>query len=42
MYVIYFIGQRYQQVVGNKAKVKEEVKIPSIKSTNPLDNLDCE
>ncbi|XP_029174232.1 RNA transcription, translation and transport factor protein [Nylanderia fulva] len=32
--------QKYQQVVGSKAKVKEEVKVPCIKSTNPLDNLD--
>ncbi|EZA51948.1 hypothetical protein DMN91_007532 [Ooceraea biroi] len=32
--------QKYQQVTGSKAKPKNEVKIPSIKSTNPLDNLD--
>ncbi|KYQ55817.1 hypothetical protein ALC60_05316 [Trachymyrmex zeteki] len=32
--------QKYQQVVGSKAKDKKEVKVPSIKSTNPLDNLD--
>jgi len=40
-YIIY-LGQKYQQVIGRKAKdVKKEVKVPSIKSTNPLDNLDC-
>ncbi|EGI67192.1 PREDICTED: UPF0568 protein C14orf166 homolog [Acromyrmex echinatior] len=33
--------QKYQQVIGSKAKdVKKEMKVPSIKSTNPLDNLD--
>lgn len=32
--------KKYQQVEGSKAKVKNEVKIPNIKSTNPLDNLD--
>ncbi|XP_020282631.1 UPF0568 protein C14orf166 homolog [Pseudomyrmex gracilis] len=32
--------QKYQQVVGSKAKVKQEIKVPSVKSTNPLDNLD--
>ncbi|XP_077281575.1 RNA transcription, translation and transport factor protein-like isoform X1 [Temnothorax americanus] len=32
--------QKYQQVVGSKAKDKKEVKVPRIKSTNPLDNLD--
>lgn len=42
MYIIYLIGKKYQQVIGSKAKDKKEVKIPNIKSTNPLDNLDCE
>lgn len=32
--------QNYQQVIGSKAKNKEQVKVPSIKSTNPLDSLD--
>ncbi|KYM99693.1 hypothetical protein ALC62_09311 [Cyphomyrmex costatus] len=32
-------SQKYQKVVGSKVKDKEEVKVPSIKSTNPLDNL---
>jgi len=38
---IILLGQKYQQVVGSKAKGKKEVNVPSIKSTNPLDNLDC-
>jgi len=32
--------QKYQRVVGNKTKDKTDLKVPSIKSTNPLDNLD--
>lgn len=31
--------QKYQQVVGSRAKDKKEVIVPSIKSTNPLDKL---
>ncbi|XP_012538552.1 RNA transcription, translation and transport factor protein [Monomorium pharaonis] len=31
--------KKYQQVIGSKAKNKEEVKVPNIKSTNPLDTL---
>ncbi|XP_011881881.1 PREDICTED: UPF0568 protein C14orf166 homolog [Vollenhovia emeryi] len=31
--------EKYQRVVGSKAKDKKEVQVPSIKSTNPLDNL---
>lgn len=32
--------QKYQRVIGSKVKDKKELKVPSIKSTNPLDNLD--
>lgn len=38
--VIFIIGKKYRQVIGNK-KNKQESVIPSLKSSNPLDNLDC-
>ncbi|KAL0122280.1 hypothetical protein PUN28_007188 [Cardiocondyla obscurior] len=31
--------KKYQQITGSKVKDKTEVNVPSIKSTNPLDNL---
>lgn len=34
--------KKYQQVIGSKAKINEEINIPSVKSANPLDNLDFE
>lgn len=38
--VIFIIGKKYQQVTGNKKNKQESLK-PSLKSSNPLDNLDC-
>lgn len=39
--MLFFLVKKYQGIKG-KENLKKEAVVPTIKSTNPLDNLDCE